>query len=253
MPTVTAGSRMLSTYRARDRSLVFTFADDAGASRNFVVTLAEWVTGVGLTRGEIADAVPDTAPATTPDTPPAPFHRCALEALPEEMTGWSVLDVGGYDGLVAGTCARRGASPVRVLDNGEWQNYHWRPPPTPPGVGRVGCDVLVWEQPADLVVFGNVVYHMRDPWRALRHLRTLCRREMLMWTSFVPGDEAAWVLAEEPGPTNDGVAYEGYFTVYWKPTIPGLVRLLERTGWTRIEELGRFGDHVVVRCAGGPL
>ena len=36
-------------------------------------------------------------------------------------------------------------------------------------------------------------------------------------------------------------------------TQPGLVRLLGRTGWTDVEVLGTFNDHVVVSCSGGPL
>ena len=241
---------MMSTYRHRDRTLIFTF-DEGSSQHTFTTLLAEWLSGVRLTPGEVA-SVAENVPIAEPDPlPGTPFHRRALEALPADLTGWSCLDVGGYDGLFAGECAKRGASPVKILDNGEWQNYHWRVPPTPEGVDRVGCDVLAWEQPADLIVFGNVIYHMRDPWRALRHLRTLCRREMLMWTSFVPGDEPVWRVEEVP--TETDAVYEGHFTVFWKPTVAGLLRLLERTGWTAITELGTFGDHVVVRCEGGPL
>lgn len=246
------GPTMTSMYRARDKTLLFRFEAGDGRGLSFQTPMVDWLKGVHLTPEEVAAAVgTEEVPPSVEE--PAPFHRAALAALPDDLTGRSVLDVGGYDGRFAGECARRGAAPVRILDNGEWQNYHWRVPPTPDGVERIGCDVLVWEQAADLIVFGNVIYHMRDPWRALRHLRTLCRGEMLMWTSFVPGDEPVWRVEDDAEARGLGLVHEGYFTVFWKPTVAGLLRLLARTGWTGVEELGRFGDHVVVRCQGGPL
>lgn len=246
------GAWLRTSYRVRDRQVIL-LTGKGDDSSVFQVPLDRFLAHNGITLEEV------TAVLERVDVPPidltdvTPYHRIALAALPADLTGQTVLDIGGYDGLFAGECVRRGASLVRIIDNGEWQNYHWRIPPTPPGVERVGCDVLEWEQPADLIVFGNVIYHMRDPWRALRHLRTLCRGRMLMWTCFIPTEEAVWQVEPLPAPTNDNVAYEGNFTVYWRPSVPGLVRVLERTGWTDIEEVGRTGDHVVFLCRGGPL
>lgn len=243
-----------TAYRARDRMVVVATGRgaDPALDATFTVPLGQFLRTLNISHAEIAAVLGDD-PVPEPDLAAlGDFHRIAAGALPDDLTGQRVLDVGGYDGHFSRLCIERGAARVRLIDNGEWQNYHWRVPPTPEGVQRIGCDVLEWQEAADLVVCGNVIYHMRDPWRALRHLRTLCRGRLVLWTSFVPGNDAVWKVVDpdEEGPTH-GQIFDDYYTVFWRPSVPGLLLLLRRTGWTEVEEVGRDGDHVVVTATGG--
>lgn len=172
------------------------------------------------------------------------FGEIARAAIPSDLTGWTTLDIGGYDGAYTRDCLKRGAGRCTVVDNGEWRQYGWINPGCPEGARYVEADLFGWEEPADLVLFGNVLYHLRDPEAGLAHLRTLTRRLMVLWTSF----------AEHPNGTEEESGWRWYpdgsghenGTVWCRPIRDGLPRSLRRAGFRDIQEVGRHGDHIVV-------
>jgi hypothetical protein len=249
-------------YRRRDQDLAIGIrsATERVVVPTLHVSLPVLFDSIGLTRrdallalGEADGAAQDAAPPGGRDADAEQegglFHDLRVRAIPDDLTGRTVLDVGGYNGYFARLCLDRGARQATVVDNGEWQNYHWVPPSRDEEVRRIGCDVLEWQEPADVTILYNVVYHLRDPWRALWHMRCLTRDLMVLCTPFVAGDAAAWHVTD---PDTTGMVYENYLTSYWTPTVPGLLLLLRRTGWTDVEEVGRTGeatgDHIVLRC-----
>ncbi len=234
-------------YARRTGHLQFqTVKDGQAMSPRFGVSLPDFMAQTGLTEWDLRDVLADKPAAPAPPEEDTDFGRMRLAAIPADLTGKTVLDVGGYDGFYARLCLERGASEVVLIDNGEWANYGWVAPPKVAGVRRIGCDLLEWEEPADVTMCFNVIYHVRDPWRALRRLRWLTREQLLLCTSFVEGDRPVWEVVDPDGP--DQHTFDGYLTVFWRPSIPGLLLLLKRTGWGRVEEVGRAGDHVTVRC-----
>lgn len=165
--------------------------------------------------------------------------------LPADCTGLSVLDVGCYDGGQAYLCAQRGAAPVTAIDAREYRLYKdWPDPPWDlPGVRFVEADLFDWDEPADLVICSNVIYHVKD-WRAgLARLRALTRGTLYLRTSFVlDGADDGWKRYD------DGMGHPNG-TVWCRPTPDGLVRALRAAGFDRVEEQGRAGDHIVVECS----
>jgi hypothetical protein len=236
------GPWVQTLYRARDQVVILVTGQGSQETGMFLVPLKEFVRLTGLTADEIKSVQPPTPDAALRQI--VPFHEIARGALPADLSGKTVMDVGGYAGEFARYCIERGAARVRIIDNGEWQSYGWRPPPLPEGVSRIGCDVLEWQEEADLVICGNVVYHARDPWRFLYHLRSLCRERLLLWTSFVLDPGPVWRVIT-PEVTGAGTK-DDYLTVHWKPSVAGLFALLARTGWVNATEVGRDGDHIVV-------
>src|SRR5947209_18146324 len=53
-------------------------------------------------------------------------------AMPADLTGWSVLDVGAWDGYYSFEAERRGASRVMALDHVVWND---------PAIGRRGFEL----------------------------------------------------------------------------------------------------------------
>ena len=174
------------------------------------------------------------------------FDEIRHAAIPANLTGKEVLDIGGYDGHFAALCLERGAERAVCVDTGEWRDYGWAPPVKRPGVQYVKGDVMTTLQQGDVVIFYNVIYHCRDPWTALERLRRLTRDQLLLCTSFVQGAGSDWrvISPDDPGQR----IVNNRFTVFWKPTISGLVKLLKLTGFNDLHVVGYHNDHIVMDC-----
>lgn len=169
-------------------------------------------------------------------------ERIRLEGIPENLDDYTVLDLGGYDGKFARLALDRGAISATVVDNKEWIQYEWGAFEPKPGVRYVDSDIMDWHQPADLVICYNVLYHVKQPLPFLRHLRKLTRGTLSLCTSFVEKGDGGWVVY----PTGLGHPNK---TVWCRPTPDGLTRALFDAGFLLVREIGRWGDHIVVRCA----
>lgn len=180
--------------------------------------------------------------ARKPDEDAPDMETLLRAGVPADCAGLTVLDVGGYDGRMAALALERGAARAVCLDSGQWGHYGWTKPDPLPGVEYRCGDFRSWLEPADVVLFYNVLYHVEDPWRALEHLRAITRREMVLCSLVVWNDAPVWEIYEprEVNPADD--------TVYWGPSEAGLRRLLKLTGWTEVTEVGKAFERLVLRC-----
>lgn len=144
----------------------------------------------------------------------------------------SILDLGGYDGGVCAIAMKEGAESAVCVDDESWRTYDaWYPFTPYPNVTYIKNNFMNYEKAADIVILKNVIYHQRNPWKTMEHVRELTKEKLLLTTSFVPGDEAMWRVYRP---------YEGHpvsWTVAWRPTLAGLTTLLEATGFTNIKYL----------------
>ena len=71
---------------------------------------------------------------TRPDAGAAPFsyegrtrrrfdRRLRLLGIPDDLTGWSVLDIGAWHGFFSFECERRGADRVLAVDSYAWDRF----------------------------------------------------------------------------------------------------------------------------------
>jgi SAM-dependent methyltransferase len=180
--------------------------------------------------------------AAKPDEDAGDVEAVHRASVPTDCTGLSVLDIGGYHGRLAKLALDRGAKWAVVVDSGQYRHYGWPKPEPLDGVLYVEGDFLDWHVPADLVFFMNVIYHVKDPWRALEHLRAITRREMVICSLVTWTDQPTWEVYEprEVNPTDE--------TVYWGPSEAGLHKLLKLTGWTDVTEVGHAFERLVLRC-----
>lgn len=173
-----------------------------------------------------------------------------LLGLPDSMTGMRVLDVGARDGFFSFECERRGAEVVPI-------DYA---PPEETGfvvAARILGSKLkpvqenVFDVTAekygtfDLVLFLGVLYHLRDPLRAIDQLRTVCRGRMILETHVI--DES---LLLENGKTRQlkelhpalkniplmqfypGDSLRGDATNYWGPNMRCVEAMLEEANFS---------------------
>lgn len=158
------------------------------------------------------------------------------EAIDQEVKRISykkkVLDLGGYDGGVCNTAVEAGAGEAICVDDGSWKTYdNWHEFELFPSVIYYNQNFMDCKIEADIVILKNVIYHQRNPWKTMEHVRTLTKGVLLLATSYIPGEDAVWRVYRP---------FEGHpvsWTVAWRPTLNGLVTLLEATGFKNIEFL----------------
>ena len=175
-------------------------------------------------------------------------RRLRLLGIPDDLTGWSVLDVGAWHGFFSFECERRGADRVLAVDSFAWDRFgmdeflaarerlgssveHRRADVhelDPDEIGRF-----------DLVLLLGVFYHLRNPLAALEHSahrfiigRTerllICETHVLLpfvyerypLVPFFPGDEGA---REAPG------------ELCAMPTLTALEQMLQSVGFSEVE------------------
>lgn len=170
-----------------------------------------------------------------------PTDDICTMALPERLDGKTVLDIGGYDGRFAAECLRRGAKEAICLDNTQWEHYGWKQPEPLAGVQYFRGDFMEWQEPFDVVLFFNVLYHCPEPRTALAHLREITREQMLLCSLVVWDDREVWYPRApfEVNPSDD--------TVFWSPSDAGLAKLLSITGW-ETEDVAKAAERLVLRC-----
>jgi tRNA (mo5U34)-methyltransferase len=177
--------------------------------------------------------------------------------LPDSLEGKRCLDVGTFDGFWAFEMERRGAKEVVAIDILDPEQWDWplgSDQETIAEIGRrkgrgegfeiakreLGSGVLRLERSVydldegdagrfDLIYVGSLLMHLRDPVRALEHLRAVCDGTMIV----VDGIDLllSLLLPRRPTATLDGRGRPWW----WYPNQAGLARLLEAGGFELLE------------------
>lgn len=208
---------------------------------HFRLPVSTILRGLGIT-DEALGLMQTDAQKPTVDAPGRDVEELCRAAVPADCTGLSVLDVGGYDGRMAALALERGAKWAVCLDNTQWDHYGWKDPGEIGSVEYIVRDFMEWDEPADVVLFFNVLYHVQNPWAALEHLRKLTRQHLALCTLVTWTEKPVWelYLPREVNPDDD--------TVYWGPSETGLTRLLALTGWTDVRVVGKAFERLVLTC-----
>ena len=164
--------------------------ESAGATAPEVARLGPWFHNLHLPGGE------ETAPDHPLGDYPAYKWNEIAPHLPQDLSGWTALDVGCNAGFYSFELARRGAFVVGVdLDERYLRQARW-------ARARLGLDERVElrrtqvydlarsDETYDLVLFLGVLYHLRHPLLALDLLAERTRRLLVLQTLTMPGTAA---------------------------------------------------------------
>lgn len=136
--------------------------------------------------------------------------------IPQDLSGWRVLDVGCNAGFYSFELARRGASVLAVdvephyLKQARWaarlfglqDRVEFR---------EVGVyDIGTWQETFDLVWFMGVLYHLRYPLLALDLLAARTRKLMVFQTLTMPGKEVYEDTQDHPITERGPMLEEGW-------------------------------------------
>jgi tRNA (mo5U34)-methyltransferase len=213
------------------------------------------------------DGIPTAPEHFLGDYPRHKFARFA-DALPADLTGKSVLDVGCNAGFYAFEMKRRGAARVVGIDSDERYLAQARLAAEVLGhaieLHRLDVyDVDQLGERFDFVIFMGVLYHLRHPLLALDRLRAHVVGDRLLFQSMLRGtDEVAPVAPDYPfaetaifdragHPAMYFVEhrYAGDDTNWWIPNRACVEAMLRSAGFTI--ELRAEDEVYLCRRAGG--
>ena len=188
------------------------------------------------------------------------------DALPGDLSGYTVLDIGCNGGFYALEMKRRGADRVVAIDSDERYLRQAALAAEVSGLSIELHHMSVYEiarlgRRFDLVLFMGVLYHLRHPLLALDLIRAQVAGDLLVCQSLHRGNPTAAAIAEdypfeetevflEPGaPRMQFVEHRfaGDPTNWWIPNAPCTEAMLRSAGF-RIE-CRKGSDIYICRCA----
>ena len=195
-----------------------------------------------------------TAPAHFLGDYPAVKWRAFNHAIPEDLRGWTVLDIGCNAGFYSQAMKQRGADRVLGIDTDERYLDQARFAADVAGLEVEYRRMSVYELPSlqerfDLVLFMGVLYHLRHPLLALDMLYEHAVRHTLVFQSMLRGSREAAVVAadyefEDEEQFEDSRyprlhfiehAYAGDPTNWWIPNRACAEALLRSAGFEIVE------------------
>ena len=133
--------------------------------------------------------------------PEVKFERFR-DAIPADLTGKSVLDIGCNGGFYSLEMKRRGAARVLGIDTDEGYLNQARFAAEVTGLEVEFRQLPVWEiarlgETFDLVIFMGVLYHLRHPLLALDLIHEHVAKDMLLFQSMQRGSREIAEVAED--------------------------------------------------------
>jgi tRNA (mo5U34)-methyltransferase len=154
-----------------------------------IASLAPWFHNLHLPDGR----------QTAPDHPLGDFPSFKWEAvarhLPDDLRGWSALDIGCNAGFYTFELARRGARvtgldvDAHYLRQARWAAEQLRLDSEVEFRQGTVYDLGRTDEQWDLVLFMGVLYHLRHPLLALDVVARCLRRLLVLQTLTMPGEE----------------------------------------------------------------
>lgn len=159
-----------------------------------------------------------------------PESKLRFLNLPEDLSGMSVLDLGAADGWFSFECERRGADRVVAVD--------MRPPTGFSIAAELLNSKVEYIQGSlydldlgafDIVLCIDVLYHLVEPYTALKRLHAFCNKKLLLAT--ISSDQRSPETSSTPALKFIRPQYPEDRTVHFAVSRRGLEMMLEDVGF----------------------
>ncbi len=178
-----------------------------------------------------------------------PSPRLPGLRLPDDLSGRTLLDIGAWDGFFSFAMEARGAK-VTAMDSFCWSGEGWGSKAgfdcAREALGSkarsVEMEVLDLSPEKlgtfDIVLFLNVLYHMRHPALAIERVASVTGELLVLetHTDLLDVSDPAIALYDEGELWQDETSYCG-------PNLPALDLMLRNAGFARIEVIGETPVH----------
>ena len=186
---------------------------------------------------------------------PALKWRNFEHAIPKDLTGKSVLDIGCNAGFYAMEMKRRGASRVLGIDSDDDYLSQARFAAEVNELDIEFARMNVYDVPTlretfDVVIFMGVLYHLRHPLLALDLLHDHVTKDLLVFQSMQRGSDKQWRGEEDYPFQETGIfdrdeypkmffienRYSGDWTNWWVPNRACVEAMLRSSGFQILEQ-----------------
>lgn len=177
-------------------------------------------------------------------------------AIPADMTGWSVLDIGCNAGFYSFEFAKRGARVLGIdvephyLAQARWLAETYHPHNKPTFREMQIHDLARLDETFDLVFFMGVFYHLRYPQLALDTVAAKTKRMMIFQTLTMAGDDVERPredydiderqVFDSPGWPKMAFIEKNFShdpTNWWAPNHAAVEAMLRSTGFASVERI----------------
>ncbi len=131
------------------------------------------------------------------------------------------LSVGAFDARIENVLEARKRFPEIPFEQGDIES---------PGIATLGK--------FDLTLCFGLLYHLENPMLAIRHLRVLTGKGLLLESMCIPGSGAGMVLREEPAAADQSLT-----DIALCPSEACLVKMLYRAGFAGVYRVADLPDH----------
>jgi FkbM family methyltransferase len=131
------------------------------------------------------------------------------------------LSVGAFDGRLENVLEARKRFPEIPFEQGDIES---------PGILALGK--------FDLTLCFGLLYHLENPMLAIRHLRALTTKGLLLESMCIPGSSARMVWREEPAAADQSLTDIALY-----PSEACLVKMLYRAGFAAVYRVAELPDH----------
>jgi SAM-dependent methyltransferase len=131
------------------------------------------------------------------------------------------LDVCGFDGRLENVVEARRRFPRIPFGQGDIED---------PDIARLGV--------CDLVLCFGLLYHLENPMLAIRHLRALTGKGLLLESMCLPGADPGMMMREEPSQEDQSLTDIALY-----PSEGCLVKMLYRAGFAAVYRVAAMPDH----------
>jgi FkbM family methyltransferase len=131
------------------------------------------------------------------------------------------LDVRGFDGRAENVAEARRRFPGIAFEQGDVESGE---------ILKLGT--------FDLTLCFGLLYHLENPMLAIRRLRALTGKGLLLESMCIPGSQAGMVLREEPTAADQSLTEIGLY-----PSETCLVKMLYRAGFAAVYRVAELPDH----------
>src|ERR1700719_74060 len=131
------------------------------------------------------------------------------------------LSAGAFDGRMENIVEARKRFPEIPFEQGDIES---------PGILKLG--------EFDLTLCFGLLYHLENPMLAIRRLRALTVKGLLLESMCIPGNQAGMVLREEPSTADQSLTEIALY-----PSEACLVKMLYRAGFAAVYRVAELPDH----------
>jgi tRNA (mo5U34)-methyltransferase len=221
-----------------------------------IAALGPWFHNLHLPDGA------QTAPGHALGDFPAFKWQQIADFIPEDLTGWRVLDIGCNAGFYSFEMARRGATVTGIdveslfLRQAEWAAREFGLEDRVSWIQMQVYDLAHLDETYDLVLFLGVFYHLRYPLLGLDIVAEKVERMLVFQTLTMPGEEVEETLEDRDIMDREAFARAGWpkmafiehafvgdHTNWWAPNHAAVEAMLRSTG---MEVTGRPGHEIYV-------